>query len=1014
MTAAKWASAHVKPLKQVSEGVRERETFRYYSTLLRDSKFNDTGRPLPSAELSTSADSILTALAQLGACHTGTDRAFISLFDTDHQYIIAEATPSIALCPSLPSGECSDRLWSCGTAIPRGHGTCELPLLSNHPAANAAESESNHLPLTLSQDLTTDARFSSKHNCQPGSGARFYAAVPIRTQRGINIGVYCVMNTTPGKAWTIEYTSRLQEISHAIMNRLESQAAMDLRWRNERMIKSFGCFIEGKSTISEWPFGLADHWDQDRIFHSTQPFPQDMQAKSPADESPTEFPTSPFSPIEIPPRPPLLRQSSNPLPISPAWVDMEPDLGDDGNPTVIFSKAATIIRESIDVEGCLFFDATMAAYRAPSTNHETPDNFDQSSSASSHDENQSAEYGETLSPRCQLLGSSAPDASTITRGIRPHQDAIVMEKFLAKLLRRYPKGKIFNFGADGELQSSDYSEDDGHLSQSSSIGQQSPLPSQKTLGESISFASRPRRHTKTRTRQREGNIILEAFPGARSVAFVPIWDPRKERWYAGGFIYTNTPSRVFSLEVELNYLRVFGMLSISEILRFTTLLDNKAKSDALGSLSHELRSPLHGVLLSAELLMDTDLNVFQDNATHTIETCSRTLLDTIDHLLDYSKINSFGKGRSVMKQTGISTVAGAQTDWKHFGRKSLGLNARLDRLVEEVIESVFAGFNFQHLSIKKPSHERSRSRSSDINTNQLVDPQQAKEQPDSDLTNNEELQFNFANVFISISINSRHNWMYFVQVGAFRRILMNIFGNALKYTQNGTIKVSLTQETLSIKRRKKERIVKLTVQDTGRGISAEYLKQGLFEPFSQEDSLAPGTGLGLSLVKQITSQLGGQITVGSKVGIGTTVTVVLPLERVPHSHAGALPLSDDDKEFDVRVQDLKGLRVRMMYPSSDHGAGTESHRQKLEEICTEWLQMEVISDAQSAVLAPDLILWSQDTLPTIVEEIDTLAKTPNIAICSNAIEAYRQSQVFESVGHAGIFEFLSQPYNRSS
>lgn len=993
----------VKPLKQVSEGIRERETFRYYSSLLRVAKFNNTGRSLPSSELSTSNDSILTALAQLGTCQTGTERALVSLFDVDRQYIIAEATPSISLRPSLRSSDCCKPLGSCGTAIPRSHGACEIPLLGTPSAHDITENEghdSTQLPLTLSQDLTTDARFASKRNCQPGGATRFYAAVPIRTRRGINIGVYCVMNSTAGGKWNDEYTGRLREISQTIMDHLESQRLKESSRRSDRMNKGLGYFIEGKSTISDSELGRGDSLEKEDALNPTKPAsqhkqdPQAMQAHAATAEIPTEFPAEPPRHEETP--------STN----SSTWEDMDHQSGDGGNPTAIFSKAANIIRESIDVEGCLFFDATMSSYRLPSTAHGTGEALDPSSSGSSHDEPLDSDSGEELWPRCQLLGSSTSDSVSPEPGAVPQPSPRVAEQFLAKLLRRYPKGKIFNFGADGALQSSDSSEDDGAFLSSSLA---SPPPSQKGPGDSASPSSRSRRSKKPWARQREGSVLLKAFPEARSVAFVPIWDPRKERWYAGGFIYTNSPSRNFSLQGELNYLMVFGMLAIAEILRYNTLLENKAKSDALGSLSHELRSPLHGVLLSAELLMDTDLNVFQGNAAHTIETCSRTLLDTIDHLLDYSKINNFAKGNNALKNALAAPVAGAQVDWNHFGQKSLICNCRLDGLVEEVMESVFAGFHFQHLSAQPLSEGRPRSKSSEVRANHHLDFLQAREQLDPRLINSSELQLNFGQVSIFLSVDPSRNWSYLVQVGAFRRIIMNLFGNALKYTHKGRIKVSLTQETMSLRQRKKESVVKVTVQDTGRGIGADFLKQGLFKPFSQEDTLAPGTGLGLSLVKQITSQLGGQISLESQVGVGTTVSVALPLEQVPQQLGDVQSLSEEDQEFDARVRDLKGLRVRMMYPAQGDGADPDGHKDKLEGVCTGWLHMELVSDGECGAVAPDLLIWSQDSLPKSSKEIEALSSTPNIVICPNSLEAYIQSHSFEAAGHTGIFEFLSQP-----
>jgi signal transduction histidine kinase len=57
----------------------------------------------------------------------------------------------------------------------------------------------------------------------------------------------------------------------------------------------------------------------------------------------------------------------------------------------------------------------------------------------------------------------------------------------------------------------------------------------------------------------------------------------------------------------------------------------------------EFRSPLHGILASAEFLRDSHLDASQIEFISTIQNCSGTLLDTINHVLDYSKINSFEK-----------------------------------------------------------------------------------------------------------------------------------------------------------------------------------------------------------------------------------------------------------------------------------------------------------------------------------------------------------------------------------
>jgi signal transduction histidine kinase len=220
---------------------------------------------------------------------------------------------------------------------------------------------------------------------------------------------------------------------------------------------------------------------------------------------------------------------------------------------------------------------------------------------------------------------------------------------------------------------------------------------------------------------------------------------------------------------------------MAEILRANDLQADKAKSDILGSLSHELRSPLHGIILNAELLGDTGLSVFQGNTARTIELCSRTILDTIDHLLNYTKISSFiGKGSKSKASGGPQPVA-VVGDLGQFGERSLMCNTRLDQLIEEVIESVFAGYTFQYLSATQPSKGLAESINRDAITSHQPNPMQTIVQfdPITAAATGVQLSQEFGEVSVILSIDARQNWSYFVQVGAVRHIVMNIFGNAL-------------------------------------------------------------------------------------------------------------------------------------------------------------------------------------------------------------------------------------------
>jgi signal transduction histidine kinase len=107
----------------------------------------------------------------------------------------------------------------------------------------------------------------------------------------------------------------------------------------------------------------------------------------------------------------------------------------------------------------------------------------------------------------------------------------------------------------------------------------------------------------------------------------------------------------------------------------------------------------------------------------------------------------------------------------------------------------------------------------------------------------------------------------------FELIINNIVGNAIKYSDNGLIEVKLKKE---------KGCLYLCVQDKGIGISEEYINK-LFNPFEQEsvgyDREFEGSGLGLTITKNLIDLLSGEITIKSQKGQGTTVNVILPLQE---------------------------------------------------------------------------------------------------------------------------------------
>ncbi|MDX2162791.1 MAG: PAS domain S-box protein [bacterium] len=107
-----------------------------------------------------------------------------------------------------------------------------------------------------------------------------------------------------------------------------------------------------------------------------------------------------------------------------------------------------------------------------------------------------------------------------------------------------------------------------------------------------------------------------------------------------------------------------------------------------------------------------------------------------------------------------------------------------------------------------------------------------------------------------------------------RQIMMNLISNAIKFTEQGGVTVSLSQVS--------PKLVKIAVKDTGMGIAKEHLGL-IFEQFSQVDGSstrrAGGTGLGLTITRYLVTMHGGEITVESELGVGSVFSFTLPVAQ---------------------------------------------------------------------------------------------------------------------------------------
>jgi signal transduction histidine kinase/CheY-like chemotaxis protein len=566
----------------------------------------------------------------------------------------------------------------------------------------------------------------------------------------------------------------------------------------------------------------------------------------------------------------------------------------------------------------------------------------------------SAKLGDELSP-CEILaGCSIP----ITKDSSPVENLNANTAFsklsLEKLIKKYPRGMLFNIEEEEVLASS--SSSDEHATY------QMPKTRHLVAGKA------------------EIGLLRSHFPSSRQVVFVPFWNPIYSR-FSVFLAYNSSPFRNFEKNAEFLYSLAFCHSITIELTRIATLESDQQKSDFIGSVSHELRSPLHGILASCEFLEDTDLTSFQKSMVDTADSCARTLLDTINMVLDYSKINAFERSanrveRSKKKKNVLST-AHLQPALNIYG------DVDLAAITEEVVEGVATGQVF-------------KDRLADVDSTDVPADSRFGEDTAQDASDS-----GSPPVEIILDVGPR-NWTFLTQPGAFRRVVMNVFGNALKYTKQGYIRVKLGSDFSNTGNKETEdiHIITLSIKDTGQGISPQYMKTKLFTPFSQESSIAPGTGLGLSLVRSIVSMLNGEIDIQSTVGVGTEVTIKFPMMMSRTSVSGSLALTstppssgsiERTKDDSIRVVKTQAQRHTAGYfclSSPNHKLDAlRITRDSVTRYLKDWYCFKII-DILTPGNLPDIIVISQADLPHLVAEFPNILNDPRgpeiIVVCLGA------------------------------
>ncbi|RDW82703.1 hypothetical protein BP6252_03815 [Coleophoma cylindrospora] len=603
----------------------------------------------------------------------------------------------------------------------------------------------------------------------------------------------------------------------------------------------------------------------------------------------------------------------------------------------MLSRASNLIRESTEVDGVIFFDAKHGGFgfrgdRPSAAGSKTNGNEEPNNTTSSSEEgwgNSTHSYSSGSAsdrsrlpkpgpePRtCDVLAYSSREASSLNDNNMP-ANLTISEAFVSKLFKRYPHGKIFAFDRDGAMSSS---EDEIQ---------------QATAGKGVLVVKPNNQHRKNTQRAAEGETILKIFPGSRFVLLLPLWDSHRERWFASAILWTNDPTRVLSIQDDLSYVAAFGNSIMAEVSRLDAVAADHTKSTLISSISHELRSPLHGVLGSLELLQDTVITEYQTSVIDTIRHCSTTLLDTLNNVLDYAKINNFTRARRsekrLVRTSARSGKAIPSEGLRIYGTISLTSDLDLASMTEDVLGGLYTGHDY----INRP---QGNVDSTNLDHHSMIRDHGAHRP-------------HYSPLVVVFDVDPKRNWRFSTQPGAWKRILMNIYGNALKYTTSGYVRVRLGYRTFtSPGLRINQGIVTLTITDTGKGISQEFLNDQLYTPFTQEDTLSEGAGLGLSIVRQIVTALDGKLEINSIKGSGTTVTVMLKLKK-SHNHSTSTAQIQDEIQR-ARVLAKDHVLAIAGFPRSNDFSDSISQpeitpgplsvlRHSIWNIAQAWLNMEV-------------------------------------------------------------------------
>jgi signal transduction histidine kinase/CheY-like chemotaxis protein len=457
--------------------------------------------------------------------------------------------------------------------------------------------------------------------------------------------------------------------------------------------------------------------------------------------------------------------------------------------------------------------------------------------------------------------------------------------------------------------------------------------------------------------------LCENFPDAEQFVFMPLRDSFHDRDVAFVLGWATGFTRVYSSTTDLPPLSSFGMAIMTQIRRLEAQMLSRNKSDFLGSMSHEMRSPLHGMLACIELLLqDTNCSAHQLDLLEGAEACGLQLRGNIDNILLYSNIGSASPRPDHSKQS-------------HF---------------PDFTEDVSQGKNNILALIEETIERDTRKRKSTLSSNGAKSLLWT--------SGNQSLTQRPVSTIITVDADPRADFSLGRYSGV-SVIINNLLGNCIKFTgPDACIRISLETDN---------DIVRLKFIDAGRGMTRDFIKHNLLVPFAQQDPLDTGTGLGLTLVQSAVQSLDGETIIDTDESRGTEVSVSLPLSRI----AGDLVTSNGDAvpRFSLSdVPDVLPPTVRLLAPTRWDKLDNPRNQRCLDALSGSlartlhtWLDLDFGTWELSEAI-PDIVFLVHDDIESLrLLAKDSFAKIKKVVLCPDS-QSEAAVQTLESGTYATI------------